>query len=262
MVAAHLRAVNPDPTSGANGVAAGTSRPGRCYIGVDRSRGLHAVENRMLTLYTYFRSSAAFRVRIALNLKNLHWQPEVIWLPSGEQAGPAYQAVNPQALVPTLVEDDRRLAQSMAIIEYLDEVHPEPRLLPGGPRDRARIRSLAQLIACDVHPVNNLRILKYLKREMGQAQDAIDRWYRHWCEQGLAAYERQLGDGGTGKFSHGDQVTLADVCLVPQVFNAQRYEVDMGAYPLTMKVFENCMTLPAFDAAQPSKQPEADRAPG
>ncbi len=216
----------------------------------------------MLTLYTYFRSSAAFRVRIALNYKNLAWQPEVIWLPSGEQAGTSYQAVNPQALVPTLVEDGQPLAQSMAIIEYLDETHPQPPLLPGSPRDRARIRSLAQLVACDIHPVNNLRILKYLKREMGQEQEAIDGWYRHWCTEGLSAYERQLADGGGGDFSHGSQVTLADVCLVPQIFNAQRFEVDMARFPKTMTIFDHCMALPAFDAAQPSKQPEAARATG
>lgn len=213
----------------------------------------------MFTLYTYFRSSAAFRVRIALNLKALAWQPEVVWLPSGEQAADQYRDLNPQALVPTLVADGQRLAQSMAIIEYLDEVHPQPPLLPGTPLDRARIRSLAQLVSCDVHPLNNLRILKYLKHEMGQQQDAIDRWYRHWCNQGLAAYERELAAGAAGQFSHGDAATLADICLVPQVFNAQRFEVDMTKFPLVMAVFERCMQLPAFDDAQPSRQAEAAR---
>jgi maleylacetoacetate isomerase len=216
----------------------------------------------MLTLYTYFRSSAAFRVRIALNLKGLAWQPEVIWLPAGEQSGDAYLQANPQGLVPTLVEDGHHLAQSLAIIEYLDETHPQPPLVPGSPRDRARIRSLAGLVACDIHPVNNLRILKYLKREMGQSQAAIDTWYRHWCHQGLAAYERQLGDGSAGRFSHGDQPSLADICLVPQVFNARRYEVDMAAYPKVSAIVDNCMALPAFHDAEPSRQPEAARAPG
>ncbi len=216
----------------------------------------------MLTLYTYFRSSAAFRVRIALNLKKLDWQPEVVWLPTGEQAQAGYRAVNPQALVPTLVEGDHHLAQSMAIIEYLDECHPQPPLLPGSARDRARIRSLAQLVACDIHPVNNLRILKYLKHEMNQTQEAIDTWYRHWCTEGLSAYEHQLGNSAAGEFSHGNQVTMADICLVPQVFNAQRFEVDMKQFPKTMAVFGNCMKLEAFAAAQPSKQAEAARAAG
>ena len=216
----------------------------------------------MLTLYTYFRSSAAFRVRIALNLKGLEWQPEVIWLPSGEQSGTAYLQANPQGLVPTLVEDGHHLAQSIAIIEYLDETHPQPPLLPGSPRDRARLRSLAGLLACDIPPINHLRIRKYLKREMGQSQAAIDTWYRHWCNQGLAAYERQLDDGGAGRFSHGDHPSLADICLVPQVFNARRYEVDMAAYPRVSAIVDNCMVLPAFQDAEPSRQPEAARAPG
>jgi maleylpyruvate isomerase len=279
MVVARTPSVNLRPTPGGTDVAHGTSRgslqnrpattgfgdcPGSRFEPLLHSgMPARAPESGepMLKLYTYFRSSAAFRVRIALNFKNLPWDPEVIWLPAGEQAGPAYQSVNPQALVPLLIEDGHHLAQSMAIIEYLDETHPEPRLLPGGPRDRARIRSLAQLVACDIHPVNNLRILKYLKREMGQTQEAIDNWYRHWCAEGLAAYERQMGDGGGGSFSHGDQPTLADICLVPQIFNAQRFDVDMTRFPKVAAVFERCMALPAFDAAQPSRQPEADRAP-
>lgn len=216
----------------------------------------------MLTLYTYFRSSAAFRVRIALNLKQLEWQPEVVWLPSGEQSQDAYLKANPQGLVPTLVEDGHAIAQSLAIIEYLDETHPEPPLLPGSARDRARIRSLTGIVACDIHPINNLRVLKYLKRQMGQDQAAIDAWYRHWCQQGLAAYERQLDDGGAGRFSHGDQPTLADVCLVPQVFNARRYDVDVAAYPRLSAIVDRCMALPAFEAAEPSRQPEAARASG
>ncbi|MGE0802379.1 MAG: maleylacetoacetate isomerase [Lautropia sp.] len=214
----------------------------------------------MLTLHTYFRSSAAFRVRIALNYKGLAWQPAVVWLLDGEQSGDAYREVNPQALVPTLVEDGRPLTQSMAIIEYLDETHPEPPLLAGSARDRARIRALSQSIACDIHPINNLRVLKYLKRELGQSQEAIDVWYQHWCHVGLAAYEQQLGDGGSGRFSHGDTVSMADVCLVPQVFNAQRYKFDLARFPRLAAVFERCMALPAFEAAQPSRQPDASRA--
>ena len=216
----------------------------------------------MLTLHTYFRSSAAFRVRIALHLKGLAFDPVVVWLPSGEQRAPAYVEMNPQALVPTLVDGDLRLTQSMAIIEYLDETHPAPALLPGNSAARARIRSLAQAIACDVHPINNLRVLGYLKGAMGQSQPAVDEWYRHWCREGLAAYERELAGAPAGRFSHGDTPTLADICLVPQIFNARRFELELAPYPAVMRVFETCMALPAFDAAQPSRQPEAARAAG
>lgn len=215
-----------------------------------------------MKLYTYFRSSAAFRVRIALNLKGLAWEPEVVWLPSGEQGRESYRKLNPSGLVPTLVDGDLHLTQSMAIIEYLDETHPEPPLLARGPAARARIRALAQIVACDIHPLNNLRILKYLKHKLGQDQEAIDTWYRHWCDTGLAAYERELESGPAGRFSHGDMPTLADICLVPQVFNARRFGVDLGGYPRLMAAFDACMALPAFDQAQPSKQPEAERAQG
>ncbi len=213
----------------------------------------------MLKLYTYFRSSAAFRVRIALNLKGLPYEPSVVWLPSGEQAQAPYVAVNPQALVPTLVDGDAHLTQSLAIIEYLDETKPGPKLLPADPLGRARVRSLALLVACEIHPLNNLRVLKYLKHGLGQAQPAIDTWYRHWVSEGLAAFERQLGEPASGRYCHGDEVTLADVCLVPQIFNARRFEVDLAPYPRTMRVFDACMALDAFDRAQPSKQPEAER---
>ncbi len=216
----------------------------------------------MRTLYTYFRSSAAFRVRIALNLKGLAYEPVVVWLPDGEQRAPGYTGVNPQALVPTLVDGDLRLTQSMAIIEYLDEIHPSPALLPGGPADRARIRSLSQVIACDVHPINNLRVLGYLKGTMGQPQPAIDAWYRHWCNEGLGSYERELETGPTGRFSHGDAPSLADLCLVPQVFNAKRFDVDLEPFARVRRVFDACMALPAFDAAQPSRQPDAARVAG
>lgn len=214
----------------------------------------------MLRLYTYFRSSAAFRVRIALNLKGLAWEPEVIWLPGGEQAGAAYTAVNPQSLVPTLVDGGHRLNQSMAIIEYLDETQGGPKLLPADALGRARVRALSQLVACEIHPLNNLRVLNYLRSTVGLAQVAVDAWYRHWCDEGLAAFERQLADGGTGQYCHGDAVTMADICLVPQIFNARRFNVDLRPYPRTMAIFDKLMPLDAFDRAQPAKQPEAARA--
>ncbi|MBN9427481.1 MAG: maleylacetoacetate isomerase [Burkholderiales bacterium] len=214
----------------------------------------------MLKLYTYFRSSAAFRVRIALNLKGLSWEPEVIWLPDGEQAGDAYRAVNPQGLVPLLVDGDQRIAQSLAIIEYLDETKPGPKLLPADPQGRARVRSLAMLIAADIHPLNNLRVLNYLRQSVQADKATVDTWYRHWCTEGLAGYERQLADGRAGRFSHGDEVSLADVCLVPQIFNARRFETPLAAFPRTLRVFDECMKLEAFQKALPEAQPEAARA--
>jgi maleylpyruvate isomerase len=211
------------------------------------------------TLYTYFRSSAAFRVRIALALKGIEWEPRVVWLPSDEQGSHEYRQVNPQRLVPTLVDGDLRLTQSMAIVEYLDEVHPEPKLLPADRAGRARVRALSQLIACDIHPLNNLRVLRYLKHVLGHDQPAIDAWYRHWVEEGLGAFERELADPRTGRYCHGDEVTMADVCLVPQIFNAKRFDVDLSPFPETMRVFDALMTLDAFDRSQPSRQPEAAR---
>ena len=215
----------------------------------------------MIELYTYFRSSASFRVRIALNLKGLEWTPRVVWLLDDEHTAEAYGALNPQKLVPTLVDDGHRLSQSLAIIEYLEETHPEPPLLPADALGRARVRSLSQLIACESHPRNNQRVLKYLKRALGQEQPAVDAWYRHWCEEGLAAFERELASGPAGRYCHGDAPTMADVFLVPQVFNAARFKVSMDPYPRTRAVFDALMLLPAFDAAQPSKQAEAARAP-
>jgi maleylacetoacetate isomerase len=214
----------------------------------------------MLTLHTYFRSSAAFRVRCALNHKGLAYAPEIVWLPADDQRSDAYRALNPQALVPTLIDGDLRLNQSMAIIEYLDETRPGPKLLPADAPGRARVRALSQLVACEIHPVNNLRILKYLKRELGHDQPTIDAWYRHWIAEGLAAFEAELARPGTGRYCHGDAVTMADCCIVPQIFNAKRFECDLGPYPATMRVFDALMTLPAFDAAQPSRQPDAARA--
>jgi maleylpyruvate isomerase len=214
----------------------------------------------MTTLYTFFRSSASFRVRIALNLKGV--TPEnavVVNLRSDEQSGAAFVGVNPQGLVPAWVDDNGMLAQSLAIMEYLDERYPEPALLPKAPHERARVRGLAQLIACEIHPLNNLRVLKYLKRSLKQDEDSVNTWYRHWCTVGLSALERQLNaDALTGQFMHRDQPGLADCCLVPQIFNAQRYQTDLTAFPTTMRIFNECMKLKAFDDATPLKQPEAE----
>ena len=214
----------------------------------------------MLTLYTYFRSSASFRVRIALNLKGLSWEPAVVWLPTGEQAGPDFRSVNPQGLVPTLVDGEHRLSQSLAIIESLHETRPGPKLLPADPPGRARVRSLSLLVAAEIHPLNNLRVLKYLRDALGLGQDAIAAWYRHWCDEGLAAFERQLGDGGAGRFCHGDAPTMADACLVPQIFNARRFDTRVERYPQVMRIFEACMALEAFRKAEPAAQAEASRA--
>jgi maleylpyruvate isomerase len=216
----------------------------------------------MLTLYTYFRSSAAFRMRIALNYKGLAYEPTFVSLVKAEHLVEDYRSLNPQALVPTLVDGAQVLNQSMAMIEYLDEMHPGPKLLPGSALHRWRSRSLAQLVACEIHPVNNLRILKYLKSPLGHSQEDIDAWYRHWCAEGLSAYERELNavkavDHASGDFSVGNQVSMADVCLVPQIFNAKRFNLDTRAYPKTMAIFDRLMALPSFDLAQPANQPDA-----
>lgn len=212
-----------------------------------------------MKLYTYFRSSAAFRVRIALNLKSLAYEPAFVHLPKGDHRAPAYRAVNPQALVPTLADAGTLLTQSLAIIEYLDETQPKVPLLPKDPLARARVRSLSMLIACEIHPINNLRVLQHLKRVLEQNDEQVNAWYRHWIADGLAKFEADLANAkATGKFCHGDTPTMADCCLVPQIFNAQRYQCDTAAYPTTMRVFAECMKLEAFDRAQPSKQPDAE----
>ncbi|TMH66768.1 MAG: maleylacetoacetate isomerase [Betaproteobacteria bacterium] len=212
-----------------------------------------------MKLYTYFRSSAAFRVRIALNLKGLRYEPVFVHLAKGEHRQPDYAKVNPQALLPTLeLDDGTRLTQSLAIMEWLEEKHPAPALLPKDALARARVRSLAYLVACEIHPLNNLRVLQHLKRALGQSQEQIDNWYRHWIGDGLAKLEADLARPGTGKFCHGDAPSLADCCLVPQIFNAKRYNSELTPYPATMRVFENCMKLEAFDRAQPAKQPDAE----
>jgi maleylacetoacetate isomerase len=210
-------------------------------------------------LYTYFRSSAAFRVRIALNLKGLAYEPEFVHLAKGEHRKPEYGSINAQGLVPTLVlNDGTRLNQSLAIMEYLEETHPKPALLPADSVARARVRSLSDLIACEIHPLNNLRVLQHLKRALGQSDDQVNAWYRYWIADGLVKFEAELTGGRKGRFCYGDAPTMADCCLVPQIFNAKRYNCDLAPYPTTLRVFERCMNLEAFDRAQPAKQPDAE----
>lgn len=212
-----------------------------------------------MKLYNYFRSSASFRVRIALELKGLPYEYVPVHIAKGEHRQPTFADVGLEGLVPVLeLADSTRLTQSMAIIEYLDEVHPEPALLPADPLARARVRALAQIVACEIHPVNNLRILKYLTRELHVSEDAKNTWYRHWVRTGLEAFERQLAAAPAGRFCHGDTPTLADCCLVPQIFNGQRFNTPFDGLTRTMAVFEACMALPAFQQAQPSACPDAE----
>lgn len=210
-----------------------------------------------MQLYNYFRSSASFRVRIALGLKGLPYDYRAVHLARNEQFGADYAALSAQPLVPLLVDGDVTISQSLAIIEYLDETHPEPALLPATPLERARVRALALDIACEVHPLNNLRVLRYLVKDLGVGEDAKNAWYRHWVETGLVAVEHRLAnDGVTGRYCHGDRPGLADCVLVPQVFNAQRFDCRLDAFPTVMRVHEACMALPAFQAAQPSACPD------
>ena len=211
-----------------------------------------------MKLYTAFRSSAAFRVRIALNLKGLAYDPAFVHLGRGEHRKPEYAAVNPQALVPTFEADGVRLVQSLAIIEYLEETQPTPPLMPRDAAGRARVRSLSLLVACEIHPLNNLRVLQHLKRALGQNDEQVNAWYRHWIADGFQKLEAELACAAASRYCHGDAPTMADCCLVPQVFNAQRYQCDPAPYPTVMRVFAECMKLDAFDRAQPARQPDAE----
>jgi maleylacetoacetate isomerase len=209
-------------------------------------------------LYGYFRSSAAYRVRIACNLKGIAYETIAIHLQKdgGQNLKPAYRAVNPQMRVPTLrLDSGDMLTQSLAIIEYLDEIHPQTPLLPRNPLDRAKVRALAQLVACDIHPLNNVGPLRYLKNEFGQDQAKIDAWYHHWIHAGFEPLEAMLGPG---PYSYGDAVTLADVCLVPQVANARRLKVPLDKYPKIVAADAACANLPAFEKARPENQPDAE----
>lgn len=212
----------------------------------------------MTLLYDYWRSSAAYRVRIALNMKGVAYDQKSVSLVAGGQQGSDYKGgINPQGLVPALEIDGHVLTQSMAIIECLDETIADPAFLPVGPIARARVRAMAQVIACDIHPVNNLRILKYLKNEMGQEQDAIDEWYRHWIREGLEALECQAKDLPEGAFLSGETPGLADICLVPQMYNARRFNLDLAPFPRLVAIDGACLGLPAFHEASPERQPDA-----
>jgi maleylacetoacetate isomerase len=212
----------------------------------------------MLKIYSYFRSSAAYRCRIALNLKGLAHDTAFVHLikDGGQHNAPAYRALNPQGLVPALEHDGRVITQSLAIIEYLDESHPEPPLLPGDAEQRARVRAFALAIACDIHPLNNLRVLNYLKGPLGNDQATVDAWYRHWVQEGLAACELLL-PATHSRFCFGDRPTLADACLIPQMYNARRFKCDLAAVPRLAAIDETARALPAFASAAPEAQPDA-----
>jgi maleylacetoacetate isomerase len=213
-----------------------------------------------MKLYDYFRSSAAYRVRIALALKGLAPARVFVHLRRGAQREPEYLQLNPQGLVPALVTDDRNvLTQSLAIIEWLDETHPDPPLLPSSPDGRARVRSIALAIACDIHPLNNLRVLEYLTGTLGLSTVQKDGWYRYWIDVGFEALERELArDAATGRFCHGDAPTLADICLVPQLANARRFKIDLTPYPTLQRIEGECLSLAPFAAAAPANQPDAE----
>jgi maleylpyruvate isomerase len=214
-----------------------------------------------MKLYTFFRSSASYRVRIALNLKGLDYEQAPIHLRrgGGEQLDRAYRAINPQALVPALEDDGRILTQSLAIIEYLEERYPKPLLLPSDAAERAVVRSMALLIACEVHPIQNLRVLNHLKNDHKQSDDDTIRWARHWIDLGLSALEQMvISASKQGEFCFGETPTLADLCLVPQLANARRFGVDLSAYPKLLAIEATCMSLPAFANAAPEQQPDAE----
>ena len=213
-----------------------------------------------LTLYDYWRSSACYRVRIALNVKGLRYTLKPVHLLNngGEQHSADYRQVNPQEVVPALVDGARVIRQSLAIIEYLDEVKPDMPLLPSAARDRAHVRGMALLVACDIHPLNNLRVIKYLEHQLALDQTARENWMRHWIEEGFRALEMMLADDlATGAYCHGEAPTMADACLIPQIYSAKRFNVDMTPYPTIMRINEQCLSLPAFDAARPERQPDA-----
>jgi maleylpyruvate isomerase len=214
-----------------------------------------------MKLYTYFRSSAAYRVRIALNLKGLDYEaiPVHLLRGGGEQLQEQYRSINPSGLVPAFQDDYITLTQSIAILEYLEDAHPQVPIMPKDAAERARVRELAQIIACDIHPVNNLRVLRYLVHELGVSEEQKAEWYRHWLVGGLEVLEKHLArDPSAGPLCHGHTPTIADCCLVPQIFNAQRHGIDVSIYPNIARINAQCIEIPAFVAAHPSNQPDAE----
>ena len=215
----------------------------------------------MIKLYNYFRSSASYRVRIALNFKGLPYEyvPVHLLKDGGQQLAPSFRTLNPDSLTPVLDDEGQVLTQSLAIIEYLDETRPLPPLLPRTAVERAYVRSIALAIACEIHPLNNLRVLRYLVKTLGLSEEQKNTWYRHWVEQGLASLEARLvAEARSGLYALGDAVTIADLAIVPQIFNAQRMDCNLGSVPTVMRIFDHCMQLPAFIDAQPSAQPDAE----
>jgi maleylpyruvate isomerase len=210
-----------------------------------------------MKLYSYFRSSASYRVRIALNLKGLKADIIPVNLLKGEQQSAGYGQVNPQHLLPALIDGEHTLTQSLAIMEYLEEIHPMPPLLPQSPPQRARVRALSLTVACEIAPLNNVGILRYLTGTLGASEEQKNQWYDHWITRGFTALEQMLVQGGSGTYCHGSQPSMADCCLVPQIFNARRFNVDLSPYPTIARIAENCEKHPAFISAHPSRQPDA-----
>ncbi len=214
-----------------------------------------------MKFYGYFRSSASYRLRIALALKGIPHEQASVHLTrgGGEQFAPEFRRLNPQELIPVVEDNGHILIQSLAIMEYLEETHPEPAILPKAPADRARVRAQSQIIACEMHPLNNLRVLTYLTKQLGVSEDAKLAWYRHWIALGFTALEGMLaGHPQTGRFCHGETPTMADICLVPQVFNAKRFDCPLSGYPTVMRIHDACQALPAFADSVPAKQPDAE----